>query len=68
MIQFSEQYLVDEAGNRKAVVLPMSAWEQILEALEEFEDICAYDQAKNHPSEPIPFEQPVSEIDLGNSD
>jgi len=62
MIRFDEQYLVDEKGNRKAVVLPISSWQQILEALEELDDIRAYDKAKREPSDPIPFEQAISEI------
>ena len=62
MIQFREQYLVDDEGNRKAVVVPISEWKQILELLEELNDIRAYDEAKSRPSEPIPFEQAVSEI------
>jgi len=62
MIRFDEQYLVDEKGNRKAVVLPISSWQQILEALEELDDIRAYDEAKREPSDPIPFEQAISEL------
>lgn len=57
MITLHEEYLVDEAGNRKAVVLPLAAWRQIQEELEELEAIRAYDEAKAHPSEPIPFEE-----------
>jgi len=62
LIQLHEQYLVDEYGNRKAVVLPISEWKRLLELLEELEDIRAYDEAKGDLSEPIPFEQAVSEI------
>jgi hypothetical protein len=62
MIQFHEQYLVDEEGNRKAVVVPISSWQEILEALDELDDIRAYDEAKREPSNPIPFEQALSEI------
>ena len=62
MIRFDEQYLVDEEGNRKAVVVPISSWQQILEALEELDDIRAYDEAKRERSDPIPFEQAISEI------
>jgi hypothetical protein len=62
MILVHEQYLVDEAGNRKAVVLPLAAWQQIHEDLEELDDIRAYDQAKAQPSEPVPFEQAMCEI------
>ncbi|MGA2401071.1 MAG: hypothetical protein ABSG91_05110 [Syntrophobacteraceae bacterium] len=68
MIGFHGQYLVDEEGNRKAVVVPISDWEQIVEALEELDDIRAYDEAKRESSEAIPFEQAVSEIDKGLSD
>lgn len=66
MIGFDWQYLVDKDGNRKAVVVPISYWEQIVEALEELDDIRAYDAAKRETSEAIPFEQAVSEIDKGN--
>ncbi len=59
------EYLVDRDGKRKAVVISVSEWEQILDALEEFEDIRAYDDAGQNPSEAIPFEQAVSEIDEG---
>ncbi len=62
MIQFHQEYLVDEEDNRKAVVPPTAAWEQILEVLEEHEYIRAYDDAKNHPSKIIPFDQAVSEL------
>jgi PHD/YefM family antitoxin component YafN of YafNO toxin-antitoxin module len=68
MIQFNEEYLVDEQGNRKAVVLSISEWEQILDALEELDDIRAYDEAKGHSSEPVPFERAISEIRKGRSD
>jgi hypothetical protein len=68
MIQFNEQYLVDEEGNRKAVVVPISSWQQILEALDELDDIRAYDEAKKDPSDPVPFAQAISEINSGISD
>ena len=62
MIQFHEQYLVDEEGNRKAVVVPISSWQEILEALDELDDIRAYDEAKREPSNPVPFDQALAEI------
>lgn len=62
MIQLHEQYLVDGEGNRTAVVVPISEWTQVLELLEELSDVRAYDEAKSLPSEPIPFDQAVSEI------
>jgi hypothetical protein len=68
MIQFDEQYLVDEQGNRKAVVVPISSWQQILEALDELDDIRAYDEAKREHSDPIPFGQAISEINARMAD
>ena len=68
MIQFDEQYLVDERGNRKAIVAPISSWQQVLEALDELDDIRAYDAAKQEHSEPIPFEKAISEIKEGLPD
>ena len=68
MITVHEEYLVDEAGNPKAVVLPLAAWQQIKEELEELEDIRAYDEAKAQPSEPVPFEQALREIHEGRID
>jgi PHD/YefM family antitoxin component YafN of YafNO toxin-antitoxin module len=68
MISVHEQYLVDEAGNRNAVVLPLAAWQQIKEELEELDDIRAYDEAKAQPSEPVPFEQAIREIQEGKID
>lgn len=68
MIELHEEYLVDEQGNRKAVVISISEWQQVVQMLEELDDIRAYDEAKSQPSEAIPFEQAVSEIRQGMSD
>jgi len=40
----------------------LAAWQQIKEELEELDDIRAYDQAKAQPSEPVPFEQAMRDI------
>ena len=65
MITVHEEYLVDEAGNRKAVVLPFPTWQKIKEELEELDDIRAYDEAKAKPSEPVPFDEAMREIREG---
>lgn len=62
MITTHEEFIVDADGNRKAVVVPWEEWQKVVEALEEVEDVKAYDEAKGHPSDPIPFEQAVREI------
>lgn len=62
MITTHEQFIVDSDGQRKAVVLPWHEWKEVLEALEELDDIRAYEEAKRQPSDPIPFDQAVREI------
>ncbi len=68
MIRFQGHYVVDEEGNRETVVVPISDWEQIVDALEELDHIRAYDDAKADPTEPIPLEQAISEINKEISD
>ena len=46
MIQLHPDYLVDGQAQRKAVVLSIEEWTLVLEALEELDDIRAYDEAK----------------------
>lgn len=68
MIPIHEEYIVGDDGKKKAVVVPVSEWKQILDALEELDDIRAYDEAKSHSSESVPFEQAVREIREGDAD
>lgn len=42
-----QQYVVDAQGNRVAVLLDVATYEKLFEALEELEDIRAYDKAKD---------------------
>jgi hypothetical protein len=62
MMTFHEEYVVDDKGTRKSVVIPMNEWERVLEAIEELEDIRAYDEAKSLPSDPVPLEKALEEI------
>lgn len=68
MIPFDEQYLVDAQANRKAVVAPISAWQRVLEALDELDDNRAYDEAKSKRSDPVSFARAISEIKEGMHD
>ena len=58
------QYITDSKGEKISVILPVREYERMLEKLEELDDIKAYDRAKAHKSEPVPFEQAVKEIEL----
>jgi hypothetical protein len=65
MFTIHEDYIVDEQGRQKAVVVPIDEWRKILEALEDLDDIRAYDEAKSYPTDSIPFEEAVREIREG---
>jgi len=66
MVAIHPEFLFDEWNKKKAVLLTFSEWEQLLNELEELEDIRAYDQAKANPSEAIPFEDCLRELQSGD--
>lgn len=63
MSGLKERYLVDEAGNRVAVVWDIQEYEKLLDALEELEAIQAYNAAKTSGDEAIPFEVAIAQIE-----
>ncbi len=63
MITLHERYVVDERGNKTAVLLEMDEYRKLLEEVEELEAIRAYDAARSSGAEEIPFEQAVAEIE-----
>lgn len=62
MKEFHPEYVVDGNHNRKSVLLPIAEWEEIILAMEELDDIQAYDNASKISDEVIPFDQAISEI------
>nr|VFK75808.1 MAG: hypothetical protein BECKMB1821H_GA0114242_103217 [Candidatus Kentron sp. MB] len=60
--QFHLEYVIDGNHNKTSVLLPIREWEEILLAMEELEDIRAYDDVKSMDEEVIPFERAVEEI------
>jgi hypothetical protein len=58
-----EQFVVDESGNRTAVLLEIDRYSELLEAQEELDAIRAFDEAKASNEEPIPFAQAIREIE-----
>ena len=62
MVTLNPQYVVDGGKQPKAVLLTIKEWNDIVEALEELDDIRAYDAAKSGPQEAIPLERAVREI------
>ncbi len=49
----SKQFVVDEDGKRIAVVLDLATYRKFLEAVEELEDIRAYDEVKDKVREEL---------------
>ena len=65
MLSGRERYLVDAEGNRIKVVLDIADYHQLLAALEELDDLRAYDEAKAFAEVAIPLEQAIAEIERG---
>jgi acetylornithine deacetylase/succinyl-diaminopimelate desuccinylase-like protein len=58
-----EQFVVDEKGNTKAVLMAIERYRELLDSQEELESIRAYDEAVSSGDEAIPFAQAVTEIE-----
>ena len=60
------RYVVDENGKRVSVILPIEEYERLIEALEDLDDVRAYDEAKaaleRGEDEVVPLEQAMREI------
>lgn len=59
------RFVLDEAGNKVAVVLPIDVYEELVEQLEQQDDLKAIEEAMKD-AERIPWEQVKTE--LGVSD
>lgn len=66
MTQMHPEIIVDQKDRKKSVVIPVAEWRRIMRAMEELEDIRAYDKAKSKdkPSDWVPFEDAVRKIRL----
>ncbi len=60
---FDERYVGDDEGRRLAVMLDIDQFKKILGQLEELESIGAYDAARAHNGESIPFDDALGEIE-----
>ena len=68
MLTLHPEFVIDEKLNKKAVIVPFFEWEKILEALEEFDDIRAYDFAKRESGNNLSFDKALREIANGKFD
>ena len=65
MARLHPEYVLDEQHRRKAVLLSVAEWDQVVDELEELDDIRAFDEAKAGPQDAVPLEQAVREIQEG---
>ena len=63
MINAKEQFVIDAQGNRTGVLFDLDLYETLIEAQEELESICLFDEAKASGDEIIPFNQAIAEIE-----
>lgn len=62
MITLNPQYVVDHDKQPKAVLLTIQEWNDIVDAIEELDEIRAYDAAKAGSQKAVSLEQAVREI------
>ena len=57
------QFVVNERGERIAVVISIEEYEKLLEELEDREAIREYQEAKAAGEKPVPFDEAVARIE-----
>jgi PHD/YefM family antitoxin component YafN of YafNO toxin-antitoxin module len=65
-----KQFIVNEEGERTAVVLPVEEYERLVEAFEDLEDIRIHDEAMaelDAGARPRPLEEIAQEIERDNA-
>lgn len=67
MLVLHEKFIVDQNGKKAATILPYNEWKKVVNILEEYEDICAYDQAKSRPLQPVPLKQALKQLTSSRS-
>ncbi len=58
----SAQFVVDSAGNRKAVQLDLAVWEELVSVLEDLEDAQELTQLRQLDEEIVLWEQAKTEL------
>jgi hypothetical protein len=64
----SVQFVVDSMGNRKAVQLDLTAWEELLSLLEDLEDAQELAELRQTDEEVVPWDQAKAELRAGGLD
>ena len=62
------QFVVDVQGNKKAVVVDYSLWEELLTLLEDIEDAQEICQLRDAGGETVPWDQAKAALRAGGAD
>jgi hypothetical protein len=62
MLKLHEKFVIDESGKKTATILPYTEWKRVTAILEEYDDICAFDEAKAQVSAPILFKEAIKKL------
>jgi len=57
------QFVIDEQGNRTAVLMDIQQYNELIEAIEELDDIHSFDEALASTEKPVPLDHALSEIE-----
>ncbi len=57
MIAVHPEFLINERSRKKSVLIPFPEWTRVMEAMEELEDIRAYDKAKSLKEPAVLFQK-----------
>ena len=60
-MRLHENYLINNSGDKVAVMLSIKDYDKLLEAVEELEDIKAYDKAKAAKEPTIPLREAIKQ-------
>ncbi|MCF8460922.1 MAG: hypothetical protein K9G46_09365 [Flavobacteriales bacterium] len=63
-----KQYIMDEDGNKVAVILPIKKYERMLQDLEMQEDVALYDKAKKREQVFLDAKDAIAEADSSRMD
>lgn len=62
------QFVVDNAGNRKAVQLDLPVWEELVRILEDLDDLADIEEARQETDALIPWEQVAADYKSAHPD
>lgn len=62
MLALHEEYVVNPSGEKTGVILSYTDWLKVLDVLEDYEAILAYDKAKSQPSSVLLFNEAIKNL------